>query len=167
MTVKQEMKAKKAAKVAKIMGEDLKKGPKSFSDKIDGWIERLNKKVEGEAAVTRALANNHLEKQVELQETLKLFEESLKYHHDNYEYQKKMRQAVKAMEDKDKMMQSDTQKVRLQEILRQTSEMNEDINELSSEEEDEGKCDVSHSMIKVSKYDKREGEEKEFNFVGK
>ena len=45
--------------------------------------------------------------------------------------------------------------------------MNADINELSSEEEDEGKCDVSQSMIKVSKYDKREGEEKEFNFVGK
>ena len=73
--------------------------------------------MENEATVTRALANNHLENQAELQETLKLFEESLKYHHQNYEYQKKMRNAVKAMEEKD-MMQSDTQKERLLEILR-------------------------------------------------
>ena len=113
-TVKQEMKEKKEAKVAKIMGEKKKpyKGPKSYTDKIDGWIDRINKKLDNEATITKALANNHLENQKELQDTLKLFEESLKYHHENYEYQKKMRNAVKTMDEKD-MMQSDTQKDRL------------------------------------------------------
>ncbi len=101
------MKEKKEYKFANIMGEKRNKGPKSFTDKIDGWIDRMNKKLDDEATVTRALANNHLENQAELQDTLKLFEESLKYHHENYEYQKKMRNAVKAMEDKD-IMQSET-----------------------------------------------------------
>lgn len=122
------MKEKKEYKFANIMGEKKIKGPKSFTDKIDGWIDRMNKKLDDEATVTRALANNHLENQAELQETLKLFEESLKYHHENYEYQKKMRNAVKAMEDRD-LMQSDTQKDRIQEIIRQTSKyINEDLN---------------------------------------
>ena len=122
------MKEKKEYKFANIMGEKKIKGPKSFTDKIDGWIDRMNKKLDDEASVTRALANNHLENQAELQETLKLFEESLKYHHENYEYQKKMRNAVKAMEDRD-LMQSDTQKDRIQEIIRQTSKyINEDLN---------------------------------------
>ena len=122
------MKEKKEYKFANIMGEKKVKGPKSFTDKIDGWIDRMNKKLDDEATVTRALANNHLENQAELQETLKLFEESLKYHHENYEYQKKMRNAVKAMEDRD-LMQSDTQKDRIQEIIRQTSKyINEDLN---------------------------------------
>ena len=122
------MKEKKEYKFANIMGEKKIKGPKSFTNKIDGWIDRMNKKLDDEATVTRALANNHLENQAELQETLKLFEESLKYHHENYEYQKKMRNAVKAMEDRD-LMQSDTQKDRIQEIIRQTSKyINEDLN---------------------------------------
>ena len=122
------MKEKKEYKFANIMGEKKVKGPKSFTDKIDGWIDRMNKKLDDEATVTRALANNHLENQAELQESLKLFEESLKYHHENYEYQKKMRNAVKAMEDRD-LMQSDTQKDRIQEIIRQTSKyINEDLN---------------------------------------
>ena len=122
------MKEKKEFKFANIMGEKQRKGPKSFTDKIDGWIDRMNKKIDDEATVTRALANNHLENQAELQETLKLFEESLKYHHENYEYQKKMRNAVKAMEDRD-LMQSDTQKDRIQEIIRQTSKyINGDLN---------------------------------------
>lgn len=122
------MKEKKEYKFANIMGEKKIKGPKSFTDKIDGWIDRMNKKIDDEATVTRALANNHLENQAELQETLKLFEESLKYHHENYEYQKKMRNAVKAMDERD-LMQSDTQKDRIQEIIRQTSKyINEDLN---------------------------------------
>jgi len=55
------MKEKKEYKFANIMGEKRNKGPKSFTDKIDGWIDRMNKKLDNEATVTRALANNHLE----------------------------------------------------------------------------------------------------------
>jgi hypothetical protein len=55
------MKEKKEFKFANIMGEKKRKGPKSFTDKIDGWIDRMNQKLENEATVTKALTNNHLE----------------------------------------------------------------------------------------------------------
>jgi hypothetical protein len=39
-----EMKEKKDKKLASILGDKKKplKGPKSFTDKIDNWIDRLN-----------------------------------------------------------------------------------------------------------------------------
>lgn len=61
-------------------------GVRAFSNKIDSWLDNIDKKLQREAILNRALTNNHLEHQKELNETLRLFEESLKYHKENYEY---------------------------------------------------------------------------------
>lgn len=62
--------------------------------KLDSWLDKLDKKLDGDIAVNRALKVNHLEHQKELTETLKHFRESLEYHHNNHEYQKQMKKAV-------------------------------------------------------------------------
>jgi plasmid rolling circle replication initiator protein Rep len=95
----------------KALGEKPKKnkGPPptkvaAFHSKIDDWLERLDKKLENDAIINRAIKNNAVVHQKELTETLKHFEDSLKYHHDMHEYQKKMRKAVVKMEKAEKPM---------------------------------------------------------------
>ena len=107
-SAKDELAAKREAKLAKILGEhetqNKKKSmkprpgtssvaafkPKSFTDKMDQWLNRIDKKLEEEVVLERAKVHDYLEDQKEVKETLKLFEESLKYHKENHEYKKKM-----------------------------------------------------------------------------
>lgn len=46
------------------------KTPTAFSDQIDNWINRLDKKVEQDIALTRMQNNDHLQHSKEVKETL-------------------------------------------------------------------------------------------------
>jgi hypothetical protein len=96
----------KQGKPAKTTVATLK-GPKSFTDKLDHWLDRLTKRVE---VLERAQFHDYLEGQKEVKETLKLFEESLKYHKENHEYNKKMSQAVRVMEAAERQLAKTTSK---------------------------------------------------------
>ena len=84
------------------------KGPKSFTDKMDQWLDRLSKRVEDQEVLERAKVHDYLEGQKEVKETLKLFEESLKYHKENHEYKKKMSEAVRIMEAAERQLAKTT-----------------------------------------------------------
>ena len=99
----------KQGKPAKTTVATLK-GPKSFTDKLDHWLDRLSKRVEDQEVLERAKVHDYLEGQKEVKETLKLFEESLKYHKENHEYKKKMSEAVRVMEAAERQLAKTTSK---------------------------------------------------------
>lgn len=136
------------------MNKKLNKGggPRSFADKVDGWIDRLDKKLQKDVVVNKALTNNAMEHQKELSETLKQFEDSLKYHHENHEYQKKMRQAVAKMESS----QPSVKEITSDKALLQ------DLSQINEKEEDQSFIRGIPPIIEYSNEEK----ETEFNFVG-
>jgi hypothetical protein len=68
------MREKKAQEMENIMGDAIltkKKASKTtYADRIECWVDRIEKKLDARAAIDKAAAVNHLEHQKELSETL-------------------------------------------------------------------------------------------------
>jgi hypothetical protein len=142
------------------------KGPKSFTDKLDHWLDRLSKRVEDQEVLERAKVHDYLEGQKEVKETLKLFEESLKYHKENHEYKKKMSEAVRVMEAAERQLSKTTSKAAgpitkaCKTILEEPQ--NEDLRDMLNEDSIGGGNDGVSRIITKPVYDQDET----FNFVG-
>jgi hypothetical protein len=181
LSIKNELTLKRQNKLAKILGEDKPpvkqgksskttvatlKGPKSFTDKMDQWLDRLSKRVEDQEVLERAKVHDYLEGQKEVKETLKLFEESLKYHKENHEYKKKMSEAVRVMEVAERQLAKTTSKAAgpmskgFKTILEEPQ--NEDLRDMLNENSIGDDNDGPSRIITKPVYDQDEA----FNFVG-
>ena len=138
--------------------------PKSFMGKMSQWLTNLDKKLEDDLILTKAAVHDYVDNQKEVKETLRMFEESLKYHKENHLYKKKMSEAAKLIERAEKQLakkatSTTTSKVPEPILLKRDKSANADLRDVQNESQ----CEIiDGNMLTKAMYDSEEP----FNFVG-
>ena len=93
-----------------------------FTQKVDGWLDRLDKKLDADAAINRALHFDAAVHEQELKATLNEFKNALDYHKRQDEYRRQMKQAVQRLEEREAALANepevDISGMNLQELMR-------------------------------------------------